>query len=98
MMSGEYFLSDKAKDDLKNKKKREDKMASKQAKTDSKAREFEAPEEDLPAKAEKVKKSSKKDKSSSEVVDAPKITGVSKRPDVEDLKNKFLKKKKKVEW
>lgn len=94
MMSGEYFLDDKAKDELKNKKKREDKMARKQEKTDAKAREFQAPEEDLPVKAEKVKKSSKKDKSE---IDAPKDTGVSKRPNVEDLKNKFLKKKKKTE-
>ena len=29
MMSGEYFLSDKAKDELKNKKKREEKLARK---------------------------------------------------------------------
>ena len=32
MMSGEYFLTDKAKDDLKKKKKREEKLAHKQDK------------------------------------------------------------------
>ena len=56
MMSGEYFLSDKAKDELKNKKKREEKQARKQEKADAKAREFEAPEEDLPSKKDKKAK------------------------------------------
>ena len=59
MMSGEYFLSDKAKDDLKKKKKREEKLARKQEKQDAKAKEFEAPEDDLPAgKDKKAKKES----------------------------------------
>ena len=89
MMSGEYFLSDKDKDELKKKNKREEKMARKQEKIDTKAREFEAPEEDLPVKKEKK---SKKDKEVTE-----KVEPTSTRPDIEDLKNKFLKKKKKVE-
>ena len=54
MMSGEYFLSDKAKDDLKKKKKREEKQARKQEKMQAKAREFEAPEEDLLPSKEKA--------------------------------------------
>jgi len=61
---------------------------------DAKAREFEAPEEDLvPAEgAKKEKKSSKKDK-------AEKVEKEEKsaRPDIDDLKNKFLKKRKRVE-
>jgi len=62
MMSGEYFLSDKAKDELKSKKKREDKMAKKQEKIDAKAKEYEAPEEDLPTKKEKkARKNSNED-------------------------------------
>ena len=56
MMSGEYFLSDKAKDDLKKKKKREEKQARKQEKMQAKAREFEAPEEDLLPSKEKASK------------------------------------------
>ena len=48
MMSGEYFLSDKAKDEIEGKKKREEKAARKQEKANAKAREFEAPEDDLP--------------------------------------------------
>ena len=84
MMSGEYFLGDKEKDELKNKKKREEKLARKAEKMEAKAREFEAPEEDLPAKKSKKDKKVKKDEES----------GVPKRPDIEDLKNKFLKKRK----
>ena len=80
MMSGEYFLSDKQKDELKNKKKREEKLARKNEKAEAKAREFEAPEEDLPVAKEKSKKS--------EVAETK-----SKRPNIEDLKNKFLKKR-----
>lgn len=82
-MTGEYFLSDKAKEDLKHKKKREEKLARKQEKLQAKAREFEAPEEDLPAKS-KSKKSLKTQNAES---DSP------KRPDIEDLKKKFLKKR-----
>ena len=87
MMSGEYFLSDKAKDELKNKKKREEKQERKQEKLDAKAREFEAPDEDDNA-GSKDKAASKGKKSSD---------SASKRPEIEDLKNKFLKKRKKVE-
>ena len=84
MMSGEYFLSDKAKEDLKNKKKREEKLARKQEKIEAKNREFEAPEEDLPVKKEKkARRQSNED--------------MPKRPEIEDLKNKFLKKRKKTE-
>ena len=52
---------------------------------EAKAREFEAPEEDLPPtkKSKKEKKDKEEDSS-------------AKRPDIEDLKNKFLKKRKKV--
>ena len=49
MMSGEYFLTDKVKDDMKNKKKREEKIAQKQLKLEAKAKEYDAPEGDLPA-------------------------------------------------
>ena len=90
MMSGEYFLSDKAKDDLKKKNRREEKMARKQEKIDTKAREFEAPEEYLPAKKDKK---AKKEKSE----EKEQATSSKQRPDIEDLKNKFLKKRKKVE-
>ena len=98
MMSGEYFLSDKAKDDLKKKKKREEKQAQKQERLQAKAREFEAPEEDLPATTTKEKVSMKKPKDkesgSSAAADQDK-KAVNKRPDIEELKNKFLKKRKK---
>ena len=50
----------------------------------AKAREFEAPEEDMPPKKKDKKKDSSRD-------------DVPKRPDIEELKNKFLKKRKKVE-
>jgi len=86
MMSGEYFLSDKAKDELKNKKKRDEKIQRKQQKVDAKAKEFEAPEEDLPVAKEKKSK-----KESSDTKDKV----VHKRPDIDDLKDKFLTKKKK---
>ena len=89
-MSGEYFLSDKAKDDLKNKKKREEKLARKQEKMEAKAREFEAPEEDLPT----VEKKKKKKTSDESVGKTDSLT--QKRPNVEDLKAKFLKKRQKV--
>ena len=59
MMSGEYFLSDKAKDDLKHKKKRDEKQARKQEKLAAKAREYEAPEEDTMPPAKKDKKTTK---------------------------------------
>lgn len=84
MMSGEYFLTDKVKDDMKNKKKREEKIAQKQLKLEAKAKEYDAPEGDLPAAQDK--------KSKKESSDA----AIHKRPDVDELKNKFLKKKPKV--
>ena len=90
MMSGEYFLSDKAKDDLKNKKKREEKLARKQEKMEAKAREFEAPEEDLPT-VEKKKK-----KKTSDETENKTDSLTQKRPNVEELKAKFLKKRQKV--
>ena len=83
-MSGEYFLTDKVKDDMKNKKKREEKIAQKQLKLEAKAKEYDAPEGDLPAAQDK--------KSKKESSDA----AMHKRPDVDELKNKFLKKKPKV--
>ena len=53
---------------------------------EAKAREYEAPEEDLPP----TKKSKKEKK------DKEEDSSAAKRPDIEDLKNKFLKKRKKV--
>ena len=58
----------------------------------AKAREFEAPEEDLPAEKAISKKKSK-DKESGGSDQERKV--VNKRPDIEELKNKFLKKRKK---
>jgi ribosomal RNA assembly protein len=75
MMSGEYFLTDRAKTDIKNAKKRDQKAQRKQDKVDSKHREFIAPVEDAPATKEKGG------------------SGRPDRPDIDELKNKFLKKK-----
>ena len=40
-MSGEYFLTDKVKDDMKNKKKREEKIAQKQLKLEEAKQAYE---------------------------------------------------------
>ena len=78
MMSGEYFLSEKAKEDLKNKKRREEKLARKQEKQLEKSKLFQAPEETVPPK-----------KTKSEGNEAGTL-----KPNIEELKNKFLKKRK----
>ena len=82
MMSGEHFLSNDQKEKKVLEKKREVKDAKKQQKNVEKAKLFEAPAEDLPEPPKKKQKKSedKKEKSS--------------KPDIDDLKNKFLKKKK----
>ena len=77
MMTGEYFLSEQAKENIKNQRKREQKLSRKQEKIEAKNREFEAPEEDDAPKTKKA-----------EVHDS------SQKPDIEQLKNKFLKRKK----
>lgn len=71
---------------MKNKKKREEKLARKTEKTNAKSREYDAPEEDLPPTTKKAKK----DKS-----ETTKEEKSSKRPDIDELKNKFLKKRSK---
>ena len=63
-------------------------MAKKQDKMDAKNREFEAPEEDM-VPTEKKSKKEKKDKGDKEEKSA--------RPEIEDLKAKFLKKRKRVD-
>lgn len=83
MMSGEHFLSNEQKEKDAVEKKREAKEAKKQKKSAEKAKLFEAPAEDLPEppkKRQKVKDEEKPAKSS--------------KPDINDLKSKFLKKKK----
>jgi len=46
MMTGEYFLSEKAKENIEREKKRELKEAKKQQKIDMKHKDFEAPAEE----------------------------------------------------
>ena len=53
MMTGEYFLSEKQKEGIKHEKKRTAKEQKKQEKIEKKAKLFEAPVEDAPAKEEK---------------------------------------------
>ena len=77
MMTGEYFLSEQAKENIKNQRKREQKLSRKQEKIEAKNREFEAPEEDDAPKTKKAE-----------------LHDSSKKPDIEQLKSKFLKRKK----
>ena len=77
MMTGEYFLSEQAKENIKNQRKREQKLSRKQEKIEAKNREFEAPDEDDAPKTKKTE-----------------LHDSSKKPDIEELKNKFLKRKK----
>ena len=74
MFSGEYFLSEKAKEDKKRELKRESKELRKQEKIANRNKDFEAPEEEAPVKSKEKHNSSAK-------------------PDVNELKKKFLKKK-----
>lgn len=76
MMTGEYFLSDKAKENIEREKKREAKEQRKQEKIQEKMKVFEAPpeEEVQPKKDEK-------------------LSTKSSKPDIDELKKKFLKKK-----
>jgi hypothetical protein len=46
MMTGEYFLSEKAKENIEHERKREAKEAKKQAKLEQKMKDFQAPEEE----------------------------------------------------
>ena len=80
MMTGEYFLSDKAKENIEREKKREQKEQKKQDKIHEKMKVFEAPKEDLEATAKKEEKAA-----------ATKASNT--KPDLEELKKKFLKKK-----
>ena len=77
MMTGEYFLSEKAKENIKNQRKREQKLSRKQEKVEAKNREFEAPEEDDAPKTKQAQ-----------------LYDGEQKPDIEQLKNKFLKRKK----
>ena len=79
MASGEYFLSEKEKKEEVSKKKRDSKEDRKKDKIERQAKLFEAPTEEAPSKSNSSK--------------AQPIAGM--RPDIEELKNKFLKKKKK---
>lgn len=74
MFSGEYFLTEKVKQEQQNERKRDQKAQRKAAKIEEKNRQFVAPDED-------EKPSTK-----------PVASGHSK-PDINELKNKFLKKK-----
>ncbi len=73
MMTGEYFLSEKAKDNIEKEKKRAVKEQKKQEKIEQKLKVLEAPAEEV--KEDKVP------------------TVKSSKPDLEELKKKFLKKK-----
>ena len=55
MMTGEYFLSEKAKENIEREKKRELKEAKKQQKIDMKHKDFEAPQEEPPKPDESAK-------------------------------------------
>ena len=86
MMSGEYFLT---KDEKEKKKKDEinaKREVKKQEKIQTKNQMFEAPEEDMPQLSNTHKK--KRDKKAEE-----KDIQVKSKPDINELKNKFLKKK-----
>jgi hypothetical protein len=76
MMTGEYFLSDKAKENIEREKKREAKEQRKLDKIQEKMKVFEAPpEEEVQPKKEE------------------KLSAKSSKPDIDELKKKFLKKK-----
>ena len=83
MMTGEYFLSDKAKENIEREKKRTEKEQKKQDKIDKKNSLLIAPTEDaaVPQSDQVV-----------EVAVAKKPQ--STKPDIEELKKKFLKKSK----
>ncbi len=83
MMTGEYFLSEKAKDMQKHEKKRVEKESKKQEKVEKKLKQFEAPDEVQEQQARKALKEEVRGKKHDD----------SKKPDIEDLKKKFLKKK-----
>ena len=73
-MSGEYFLTDKTKDELKENKKRDIKEQRKTDKVKKQNAQYDKPvESDDEPQKNKVK---------------------STKPDIESLRNKFLKKKK----
>ena len=64
MITGEYFLGEKAKENAEKEKKREAKAAKKQEKVEAKLRDLQAPEEVVPevvVQATEQKKSSKPD-------------------------------------
>lgn len=78
MMTGEFFLSEKAKANQEKEKRRDEKEKKKQEKLEAKNKEFVAPVDEAPVV---VEKSEKKEKHS------------GSKPDLEELKKKFLKKK-----
>lgn len=81
MMTGEYFLSEKVKENIEREKKREQKELKKQDKIDKKNANLVAPEDTplvAPIEVAKVEASAKK----------------SSKPDIDELKKKFLKKSK----
>lgn len=86
MMTGEYFLAEKVKDAKRQDKKREEKENKKQEKVEKKLKQFEAPDEAQEMEAKKAKKEQTEGKS--------KRVDDARKPDIEDLKKKFLKNKK----
>lgn len=85
MMSGEYFLT---KDEVEKKKKDEIQARrdqKKQEKIEAKNRLYEAPEEDLNTESKRKRDKKAEDKNTVKVN--------SSKPDIDELKNKFLKKK-----
>ena len=73
-MSGEYFLTEKMKEEKQNEKKREQKAQRKQDKIDTKNKQLIAPDEDK------------------KITEKP-VFNVAVKPDINELKKKFLKKK-----
>lgn len=83
MMTGEYFLSDKAKENIEREKKRAEKEQKKQDKIDKKNSLLIAPTEDTIVPA------------SDKIAEVPLAKkSQTTKPDIDELKKKFLKKSK----
>ena len=84
-MSGEYFLTKEQKNEKAQEEKREKTEQKKRDRVSRQNALFEAPDEDLPEKPKNKREKKKEEKDSTH----------SSKPDINDLKNKFLKKSKK---
>lgn len=84
MMSGEYFLTKEEVHAKAQEAKQEARESKKHSKVEAKMKLFEAPSEDLPKVEKKNKRKAKA---------AEKEHDSAKKPDIDDLKKKFLKKK-----